>query len=225
MIVYDLTMPLTADIPVFKNRDANRPVFAVDRSHEVNHICEHRLTINLHTGTHLDAPLHVLPGGAAIDTFPLDHCVLDCQVFDMTAAGRSITAETLELLDFRPGSAVLFKTINSGVESFDFRFCYVTADGAACLAQKGLFLVGIDALGIERDQPGYPTHKALFAAGTWILEGLRLAAVPLGDYTLHLLPLLIPGAEASPVRAVLTSTSPKRQKNDGGRPRDPGPDC
>jgi arylformamidase len=205
MIIYDLTMPIKTDMPVFKNRDINRPILAVDRSHEVNHICEHRLTLNLHTGTHLDAPLHVLPDGATIDTFPLDRSSIDCQVFDLTAAGRAITAESLQHLDFRTGAAVLFKTINSGVDQFDGQFCYVTADGAAYLAMHGLFLVGIDSLGIERDQPGHPSHKALFAAGTWILEGLRLAAVPPGDYILHLLPLLIDGAEASPVRAVLTT--------------------
>ena len=41
------------------------------------------------------------------------------------------------------------------------------------------------------------------AAGVLILENLDLSAAEPGDYTLACLPLLLPGLEASPVRAVL----------------------
>ena len=63
--------------------------------------------------------------------------------------------------------------------------------------------VGIDSLGIERDQPGHPTHRILFSAGILILEGLRLEHVPAGEYLMVAAPLKITQAEAAPVRAVL----------------------
>lgn len=204
MELYDLTMPMTPEMPVYKNREANRPSITRDRCHETDSIQESRFNINVHTGTHLDAPLHILPGGAAIETYPLERLQVACQVVDLSGAGRAINTAAFAGLDFCRDTAVLLKTANSNVDRFEQDYCYLTAAGAVYLAEKQLFLVGIDALGIERGQLGHPTHKALFASGAWILEGLRLQAVAAGNYTLHLLPLLVPGAEASPVRAVLT---------------------
>lgn len=204
MEIYDLTMPMTPEMPVYKNRAANRPSITRDRCHETDSIQESRFNINVHTGTHLDAPLHILPAGAAIEAYPLERLQVACQVVDLSEAGRAIDATAFAGLNLRRDTAVLLKTVNSYVDRFEQDYCYLTAAGAAYLAEKQLFLVGIDALGIERGQPGHPTHKALFASDAWILEGLRLQAVAAGNYTLHLLPLLVPGAEASPVRAVLT---------------------
>ena len=61
--------------------------------------------------------------------------------------------------------------------------------------------VGIDALGIERNQT--PTHKLLLGAGIIIIEGLRLKDVPEGEYFLIALPLKIKDVEAAPTRAIL----------------------
>jgi arylformamidase len=70
--------------------------------------------------------------------------------------------------------------------------------------------VGLDALGVERDQPGYPTHRALLEQGIIILEGLRLKDVPPGIYRLLALPLLLMGAEAAPARVVLLEKRRRR---------------
>ena len=71
------------------------------------------------------------------------------------------------------------------------------------MRDQGAIGVGIDALGIERNQPGHPTHKILLGAGIVILEGLRLKGVPEGDYFLAAPPLKLNGYEAAPVRAAL----------------------
>lgn len=80
---------------------------------------------------------------------------------------------------------------------------YLDASAAEYLKSAGITGVGIDALGIERAQPGHETHKTLLGAGIIILEGLRLADVNEGTYRLAALPLRLKGTEASPARAIL----------------------
>ena len=71
------------------------------------------------------------------------------------------------------------------------------------LASRKIKGVGIDSLGIERNQPDHATHKILLGNGIHILEGLRLKNVKEGEYTLIAAPLNIKNVEASPVRALL----------------------
>ena len=63
--------------------------------------------------------------------------------------------------------------------------------------------MGIDALGVERSQPGHETHLALLGHDIMVLEGLALKDVAEGRYLLIALPLLIDGADGAPARAVL----------------------
>ena len=64
--------------------------------------------------------------------------------------------------------------------------------------------MGLDALSVEPlTDPAYPVHHILLGAGVLILEGLDLRLAPFGRATLCCLPLAMPTAEASPVRAVL----------------------
>lgn len=101
------------------------------------------------------------------------------------------------------GAFILLKTKNSFHEGFANDFIYVEKSGAQYLKDKGIVGVGIDALGIERSQPGHETHKILLGAGIIILEGLKLADIAEGEYILSAAPLKIIGSEAAPVRAVL----------------------
>ncbi|GAB6099949.1 hypothetical protein JCM16358_18280 [Halanaerocella petrolearia] len=55
--------------------------------------------------------------------------------------------------------------------------------------------VGIDALGIERNQPEHLTHKVLLTNGVKILEGINLTEVSSGEYTLICPPLQIKKGE------------------------------
>ena len=119
MEIYDLTMPMTPEMPVYKNREANRPSITRDRCHETDAIQESRFNINVHTGTHLDAPLHILPGGAAIEAYPLERLQVACQVVDLSEAGRAIDAPAFVGLAFYRDTAVLLKTVNSHVDRFE----------------------------------------------------------------------------------------------------------
>ncbi|AGL01055.1 cyclase family protein [Desulfoscipio gibsoniae] len=203
MKIYDISMIVHPDMPVYKNKNDKRPVLSRVSDFTNGSTYESRIQMNIHTGTHVDAPLHMLPGGATIDQIDLRRLITPCKVFDLTALNEKISASDLAKHDIKSGDFILLRTRNSYIETFDFNFTYLDSSGAAYLKDKSITGVGIDALGIERDQPGHETHKILFEAGIVILEGLRLKDVVKGKYLLIAAPLKIRGAEGAPVRAVL----------------------
>lgn len=207
--IIDISMAIHPAMPVYKNRDENRPLLQITRDFLNSSARESEITMNLHTGTHLDTSLHFVPDGAAVEELSLDRVVTPCTVLDMTHVNDAVTASDLERHSIKPGDFVLLKTRNSFTEAFDFHFVFLREDGAKWLQQAGVKGVGIDALGIERDQPEHGTHKTLLRAGIVILEGLRLGHVEPGAYLLSAAPLQIKGAEAAPVRALLIQDAPK----------------
>lgn len=206
-------MEISPDMAVYKNRDEKKPVFETVRDFSQGSVYETRLQMDLHTGTHIDMPLHMVDGGPDSEFWHMGRAFSRCTVLDFSGfdadavEARDLKAkeEALKPLfdPFTAGRSVLLKTQNSFKDDFDCSFVYLHQSGATYLAGKGIAGVGIDALGIERDQPGHETHKALLKAEIWILEGLRLAEVPEGDYILALIPLKVKGVEALPARAIL----------------------
>ncbi|MGB4538081.1 MAG: cyclase family protein [Bacilli bacterium] len=200
MKIYDISMELNPNVFVYKNKPEKKPVFEVT---ENGYVTETNLSLNLHTGTHIDAPLHMIKDGAAIGAYDLARFFSPAQVLDFTGEKEKISAATLKEKNVKRNVFVILKTKNSEKEYFDPEFIYLDESGAGYLRDQGAIGVGIDALGIERNQPGHPTHKILLGAGIVILEGLRLKGVPEGDYFLAAPPLKLNGYEAAPVRAAL----------------------
>jgi arylformamidase len=166
-----------------------------------------RLTIATHTGTHIDAPLHFLPGAASVDQLPLEALVGSALVVEM-AVEQEITAAELEAVAIPPGTErLLFKTRNSRLlddDEFHRDFVYLTLDAARWLVERGVRLVAIDYLSVEQmDAQPNIVHQTLLRAGVVIVEGVDLRQVAPGPYLLACLPLKLEGADGSPVRAVL----------------------
>lgn len=203
MKIHDISMTVHSDMQVYKSRQEMRPELKITRDFDDSAARETTLCMNLHTGTHMDMPLHFIPGGATVDQFDISRLVTACHVIDLTGVDLAIHAEDLMPFDIREGETILFKTKNSLSEDFDFEFVYLATDGAEFLAAKGINCVGTDSLGIERAQSDHGTHKTLLGAGIIIIEGLRLKDVPQGRYELCAVPIKIAGAEAAPVRAFL----------------------
>lgn len=203
MKVYDISMTVTPDIITYKNNEANKPVFENQANFSNSSHYETKVTTNLHTGTHIDAPLHMVEGGATMEAYDIDRFIAPCRVLDLTHVEDMIHKKDLEPFHVQAGEFLLFKTRNSLEEAFDFKFVSLADDGAIYLAELGINGAGIDALGIERDQSDHMTHKSLLGKGIIILEGLRLKDVPEGAYELIALPVKLAGVEAAPTRAVL----------------------
>jgi arylformamidase len=166
-----------------------------------------RMALGVHTGTHMDAPLHFIRKARSIDTMPLDATVGPARVIPISDR-QSITREELLGHAISAGARILFRTANSEhswkSDNFDEDFVFISQDAARYLAELGVRTVGVDYLsvgGFRKD--GLETHSALLGAGIWIIEGLNLSGVDPGEYELVCLPLRLMGAEGSPARAIV----------------------
>lgn len=167
--------------------------------------------LGAHAGTHVDAPNHFLADTAGIESVPLDALVGPAFIVDIPPDRSVISAELLETIGVPDHfMRLLAKTRNSGWSRTGnpFREDFVAFDESAaewCI-ERGIVLVGIDYLSVEpfdADERDYPVHKRLLGAGTVLVESLDLAGVAPGPYELVVLPLLVPGADGAPARAVL----------------------
>jgi arylformamidase len=166
------------------------------------------LKMSAHTGTHLDAGIHFVPGTTTIDQFPLEAGIGPARVVEFGADVRAIGRKELAGCPIGNGERLLLKTRNSASRWFEQEFnrgaAFLAADGAAYLVSQGIRLVGIDSLSIGAyEGDGAETHRILLKAGVWIAEGLDLCRVGGGEYDLIFLPLRLAGADGAPARALL----------------------
>lgn len=203
MIIYDISMTIEKEMGVYKNKEEKRPVIKFDRKIPKDSINESSMYMNLHTGTHIDAPYHVDDNGETIENVDLNKLITKCRVLDLTKIVGGITKDDLMCKNIRRGEFLLLKTKNSFTEEFEPDFIFVEKSGAEYLAEKEIIGVAIDSFGIERAQPDHETHKTLFNKGVIIIEGVRLKEIEEAEYLMCALPLKIKGVDGAPARIVL----------------------
>ncbi|KRQ86382.1 Kynurenine formamidase [Caloramator mitchellensis] len=204
-MIIDISMDIHPDMQVYKNLEAKKPKIIIQNDFENDDMFESKIEMNLHTGTHIDAPLHFIKNGETIDRINLNNLITKCKVLDFTKCEEKISINDLINKEINKDDFILLKTKNSFGDEFDFNFVYLDKNAAEYLSEIGIKGIGIDGLGIERAQPGHETHKILLSNGIIIIEGLRLKQIVEGEYQLIALPLKILKAEASPARALLVT--------------------
>lgn len=211
MPIFDISVAISPETtPTYPGDPAIEVVAwaAMARGDEANVTFLH---MGAHTATHVDAPAHFIQDAAQVSNMSLETLIGEARVVELD--------ETIEVIDASHVGAhvpagttrVLFKTRNSDFwrgEGRAFRedFTHLTPDGARALNERGVRLVGIDYLSIEKfKSESFETHTALLSAGVVILEGLDLHEVPPGLYELICLPLKIAAGsgDGAPARAVL----------------------
>jgi len=201
----DISTPLRGDMLVWPGDDPVRveQTLFLDRGDPYNLTF---LAMSAHTGTHIDAPRHFLRDGGSVETMPLEVMIGPARVIDVDdpEAVRAVHVPA----DLQPGERILFRTRNSteylAKPHFVEPFIYVARDAAQALADARVALVGIDYLSIGGFHTDLvETHEILLSAGIWVVEGIRLGHVQPGAYELACMPLLIPGADGAPARAML----------------------
>ena len=165
------------------------------------------LGLDAHCGTHVDAPRHFVASGATIDEVGLAALIGTAVVVDV-AGSKAIDAAALDGCGVPDGTQrLLLRSDNASSpragERFDADYAALTPDAARWVVRRGIRLVGIDYLSIQRYADPPDVHEILLAAGVLVLEGLDLRAVSAGRWTLVCLPLHVTGIEAAPARAVL----------------------
>ncbi|MEA3282188.1 MAG: cyclase family protein [Euryarchaeota archaeon] len=163
------------------------------------------LMMSSHSGTHIDAPFHFFERCESLDEVPVNRFFLDADVIEIESP-TAVTVSELDSYPVKPDQAVLFKTRNSDLprEQFHENFVYIEPDAARWLVDKGVSLVGIDYISVERcDDMDFPVHRTLLGAGALILEDIDLRSVDPGRYHLTCLPIKTVRADGAPCRAVL----------------------
>jgi len=203
MKYFDVTMKIHPDVQVYKNDPLKKPVFENMNNHEIGTSHETSVKMSVHTGTHLDFPLHMIKNGKTSDTLDFKKYIREVKVFDLTHVKEEITFNDIKDLNIEKDDFIFFKTQNSFEDTFNFKFVFVKADAAKYLSKIGIAGVGVDGLGIERDQKGHPTHLYLMEKDIDIIEGLRLKDIQEGTYMMYgqVIPLL--GLDACPMSVIL----------------------
>jgi arylformamidase len=154
-----------------------------------------RLCMSTHTGTHVDAPFHVLNGGETLDEMPLDQFVLPAMFLNFCNLDKSKRLEKLEekaseLAD----KAIILRT--DCTLSAD-----ITLEEANILIESHMKLIGVDAMSVEEEE-SLPVHRALLSRGIPIVEGLdNLANLDEGKkYLLVVAPMKLKGCSGAPAR-------------------------
>ncbi len=204
---YDVTLPLTPEMPVWPGDPPVRVEPLVEGDDE-NPFSILRLEMSTHTGTHVDAPRHLFPEGSGVDVLPLHELIGPAYVVDARGV-KALSPAVLTELDI-PAKAtrLLFRTDNEMLwrrdpHRFHTDFVALTPEGAQWLVGRGIRLVGIDYLSIAQYGMEVPVHHHLLSAHVIIVEGLRLEHVPPGWYEMFCLPLKVHQGDGAPARVVL----------------------
>jgi arylformamidase len=207
MRIYDLTIGISPGMPVWPG-DPPVTLERVKRIADGANANVSHLACSVHTGTHVDAPVHFIDGAPSVDMLSLKVLTGRAYVVELRRA-EVVDAATLEASDIPPRTRrILFKTRNSATwarqeKEFQSDFVAVDASGAEWLVRKGVQLVGVDYLSVAPYGSSRPTHRALLEAGVVIVEGLNLSQVSRGRYTLYCLPLKLVGSDGAPARVIL----------------------
>ncbi|PZC45420.1 MAG: arylformamidase [Chloroflexi bacterium] len=202
----DVTAPVTTGMAVWPGD----PAVNINRVAEVERgdlATVSHLDMGSHTGTHVEAPSHFLPGGLTIDEMPLEATNGKARVIGIEDSATVGLSELL-LHDPQPGERLLFKTANSSrqwyQEPFVEDFVALSLEAAHLLAERQLLMVGIDYLSVSGFHDDTSAiHTTLLKAGIWIVEGLALQGIAPGAYEMVCLPLKLQGTEGAPARAML----------------------
>ena len=165
-------------------------------------------SMGAHSGTHIDAPMHFIRSGAAVDQIPLDPLIGPARVIQIPDSVQAIDGAELGRHEWKGAKRVLFRTrstLRGWMDSATFHrdFAYVAPDAAQLLADAGVVLVGVDYISAEQfGAPAPRTHQILLGRGIPIVEGLDLRPVQAGDYDLIVLPIRVRGHEGAPARAI-----------------------
>ncbi len=207
MKIYDLTLPISPSLIVWPDDPPlqfSQP-YHLDRGD----ICTvTRLSLSVHTGTHVDAPAHFIAGGAGVETLDL-HTLMGPALVVEALGVSQVTAVVLDNLAIPPGTKrLLIKTNNSarwaaGETKFYEEYVAITADGAQWLVDQGIKLVGVDYLSVAPFTALTACHQILLQQEIIPVEGLNLHGIPPGPYHFICLPLLIQGSDGAPCRAIL----------------------
>jgi arylformamidase len=206
--VVDLSHPIHEAMPFFPGTEP--PGISDPYTIAANGFAEKGLRLLSHTGTHVDAPCHLLAGAPTLDELGIGHFYGPGRVVDVShVRGRHIGIADLQKEEARI-AAVDFLLFHSGWERFwgetEYFGAYpvLAADAARWLSGFRLKGVGVDMVSLDEvDSTSLVVHRTLLAKKIVLVENLANLGMLIGkDFDFSCLPLKISEADGSPIRAV-----------------------
>jgi len=173
-----------------------------------------KVILGTHTGTHIDAPLHFIPGGKTVDQIPLEQLVGLASILDLTefGAGAEVGVNDISrILGDRSAERILLRfdwDLNLGNLKYYNETPYLSEEAAQWLVNKGCRLLGMDtpmpdnpknSRGCAKDSPN---HKIFLGNSVILLEYLvNLRSIDQSIVQLVVAPMKIKGGDGAPVRA------------------------
>lgn len=192
----DISLPLSGKLITFPG-DRPYEEYAY-KTHDRDNVHITRVIMETHSGTHFDAPYHMIKDGIKASQIDIERFIGKATV--ISVAGDSIKAEDIPA---RVNSIVLFRTKNSDLyDEFREDYAYLTLEAAKKLVSLGVKVVGIDYLSIEKFNGDHSVHIELLSHDAVIIEGLYMKGVEPGVYDFICLPLKM-GIDGAPCRAIL----------------------
>ncbi len=210
--IIDVSLPVSGDMLVWPG-DPSAEVIPRKQMAKGDPSNVSELRIGTHTGTHVDPPMHFIPGADGIDRVPPDTLVGPAFVAHLPDANGPLGPPELDSIGLPADvSRLLLRTSNSELWRrplpipFPDTYACLSAEGANWVVERGLRLIGVDFLSVEqKGSEGHPVHTTLLSNGVVIVEGLDLGQAEPGRYTLACLPLKVVDGDGGPARAVLIS--------------------
>lgn len=201
----DLTHTIADDMSLFPGT----PLPVIKTIYTIAHdgFTEKQLTLTSHTGTHIDAPAHIIEGGITLNDLPIDSfigkgiCLSITDTDIITTAHITAIQEQLQHIDFLLIHTGWSEKWNTPV--YQQNFPVFTTEAAKMLTQFNLKGIGIDTLSPDLvDSIEIPVHKILLEKGILIIENLsNLHLLKDHQFLFHALPLKTKNADGAPVRA------------------------
>ncbi len=212
---YDLTHDFEPGIPVPDWPGEKRQEFELSSYRvTVNSGTQQNLAMNLHCGTHVDAPLHYVLDGKPMEQVPFDYYVGETAVLDVEKkALEAVTLEEVKAQEKRLlGKKMVF--LRTGWEEkwktkeYETMYPYLAPELGEYFVGLKLHAIGLDTPGPDAPirsghRKGDPLHITLLGNEVLIIENLANLKTVIGkDLYVYAYPLRLRGGTGSPVRVV-----------------------
>ena len=206
--IVDLTHLILEGMPVYPGTEP--PVLKKECTIEENGFCENKITLFSHTGTHMDAPAHLIKNAKPLDMFPINQFYGSALLLDVSGMeGSVIELKDLESCGIIPENVgfVLIYTGWSrywGMDKYFIDYPVLSVESAERLGKLGLKVIGLDTISADKiDTAEYEIHKIFLGNNTLIIENLtNFNLLPADQFTFSCFPMSFKEADGSPVRAV-----------------------
>ncbi len=199
MQIIDLSHTIANSTPVYPGDPSVNIVIAGSFSKQG--CLDHIITMGSHTGTHIDAPAHMIEGGKELKDYPIERFVTKSVCID---ARNGFNVEPIRSSKVPEGGSVIFYTgISEIYLKEEYWNDYIVLDEDCCqaLIDKKISMVGLDTASAD-NVDGFPIHKKLLGADILIIENLtNLKSLVGKTFELQALPIKLE-KDGAPVRAI-----------------------